>query len=93
MHAETDLFPDDIAPLPPPPAGPRRLARGSWPPIDLTVELDAMSAREIAAPEGWSRVVPVRLPAKPVAFLDRTATAVVAALSVAMGGLATLLLL
>ena len=101
MHPLPELFPDDVAPLPPPPAGPRRLARGSWPPIDL---MTVMSVREIAAPEGWSRVVPVsvhtgepllrrdRRPRAP-GLLDRTATAVVGGLAVLAGALVTLLLL
>jgi hypothetical protein len=92
MLTEKDLFPDDIAPLPPPPAGPRRLARGSWPPIDLTLELDALKVREIPAPAGWSRVESIRLPAR-VRVLDRAATAVVGALAVLAGGLVTLLLI
>jgi hypothetical protein len=89
MLAEKQLFPDDIEPLPPPPRGPRRLARGSWPPIDL---MAAMSVREIPAPAGWSRVERIRLPAK-VRLIDRAATAVVGGLAVAVGGLITLLLL
>lgn len=89
MLAEKDFYPDDIAPLPPPPAGPRRLARGSWPPIDLMM---AMSVREIAAPDGWSRVERIRLPAR-TPVLDRSATALIGALAVALGGLLTLLLL
>ena len=92
MLTEPELFPDDIEPLPPPPAGPPRLARGSWPPIDLRVELDAMGVREIPAPSGWGRVEPVRLPAKP-AVLDRAATAVVGALAVLAGALVTLLVI
>ena len=92
MLAEKDLFPDDIAPLPPPPAGPRRFARGSWPPIDLNLEMAALGVREIAPPGGWSRVEPIRLPAR-VGILDRAATAVVGGLAVAIGGLITLLLL
>jgi hypothetical protein len=92
MLTDQELFPDDIEPLPPPPAGPRRLARGSWPPIDLRVELDAMGVREIAAPAGWGRVESIRLPARAPVF-DRAATAVVGALAVLAGALVTLLLI
>jgi hypothetical protein len=52
----------DPAPLPPPPRvlhpvglrWPKRIARGSTPPLDLTFEI-----RAIAPPVVWSRVVPV----------------------------------
>lgn len=93
----------DLAPpLPPPPRGPRRLARGSAPPLDLGVELEVtLRVREIA-PGAWSRVVPVSpRTGEPLLARDRRraarrrgerlATALVGGLAVLVGALATLL--